>query len=179
LAGFEAAEVEHGVRQLTELPYWPATHDGGLASLAALKNLTSQLIGRLCQAAEIATLAAHGTGPLTRYDADLVVPASTRIECGLLKAVTAHYVMNRHGVTEIRAHQREVLLELVDQLEAVGDDALEPVFGQAWREAPDDDGRRRVVIDQVASLTDTSALAWRARLAAASRVSRDQKGNSS
>ena len=38
-------------------------------------------------------------------------------------------------------------------------DALESVFLQDWNEATNDDERLRVVIDQVASLTDNSALA--------------------
>ena len=145
------------------MPCWPAAHDGSLASLAALKNLTSQLIGRFCQAAEAATREAYGRGPLARYAADLVVPRSARIECGLLKATTAHYVMNREGVTAIRARQREVLLELVDQLAAAGGSSLEPLFATLWTAAPDDRARLRVIVDQVASLTDTSALIWHGR----------------
>ncbi len=44
----ELAEVFDG---LLALPCWPASFDGGPRSLAALKNLTSELIGRLCGAA--------------------------------------------------------------------------------------------------------------------------------
>jgi len=159
----ETPELEHAVRELISMPSWPAAHDGSLVSLAALKNLTSQLIGRFCQAAEAATREAYGRGDLTRYGADLVVPRSARNECGLLKAVTAHYVMNREGVTAIRARQRDVLLELIDQLTRIGGEALEPLFAAEWAIASDDDARLRVVIDQVASLTDTSALLWHER----------------
>jgi dGTPase len=163
LTDVDRGDVEEAVGRLISLPYWPASHDGNLASLAALKNLTSQLIGRFCQAAEAATREAYGRGPLIRYDVDLVVPSFARVECGLLKAVTAHYVMNREGVTAIRAHQREVLLELVDDLVRRGGEALQPVFAAMWSNADDDNARRRVVIDQVASLTDTSALRWHRR----------------
>ena len=73
--------------------------------LAAVKNLTSELVGRFCQAAQEATLAA-GTGaggrPLRRYDADLVVPRRQLLECALLKAVAAHYVMSREGAAARR-----------------------------------------------------------------------------
>jgi dGTPase len=156
-------ELEVGVRSLISMPCWPAAHDGGLKSLAALKNLTSQLIGRFCQGAEAATREAYGRGPLTRYSADLVVPRADRLECALLKAVTAHYVMNREGVTTIRTRQRTLLLELVAQLCAQGSAALEPVFRTTWEAASDDASRLRVVVDQVASLTDTSAVIWHAR----------------
>jgi dGTPase len=154
------SEFERAVDELTRLPCWPTQYDGTVKSLAVLKNLTSQLIGRFCQAAEAATREAYGRSALTRYGADLVVPRATRVECALLKAVTAHYVMNREGITTIRARQREILLELVDSLAAVGGDALEPAFAAVWRDADDDAARLRVVVDQVASLTDTSALAW-------------------
>jgi dGTPase len=166
LTGIDREALRVGVHELAALPYWPARHDGSLASLAALKNLTSQLIGRFCQAADAATREAFGRAPLTRYDADLVVPQQARIECGLLKAVTAHYVMNRDGVTAIRARQRTVLSELVEGLSAAGGAALEPAFAQSWNEAADDAGRLRAVVDQVASLTDTSAFAWHRQLVA-------------
>jgi dGTPase len=156
-------ELEVGVHSLILLACWPAAYDGSLKSLAALKNLTSELIGRFCQGAEAATREAYGRGPLTRYAADLVVPRADRLECALLKAVTAHYVMNREGVTSIRSRQRTVLLELISQLWDQGSAALEPVFRTAWEAAPGDDARLRVVIDQVASLTDTSAVIWHAR----------------
>ena len=156
-------ELEVGVRNLVAMPCWPAAHDGSLNSLAALKNLTSQLIGRFCGGAEAATREAYGRGPLTRYVADLVVPRADRVECALLKAVTAHYVMNREGVGAIHDRQRALLLELIDQLRTQGSRALEPVFRTTWEAATDDDARLRVVVDQVASLTDTSAVIWHRR----------------
>ena len=128
------AEIDRAVEELTRMVCWPAAHDGSLKSLAALKNLTSQLIGRFCQAAEAATREVYGRGPLMRYQANLVVPGSARIECGLLKAVTAHYVMNREGVTIIRAHQRDAdfqgVLDRIGEarLAVVGDDLGAVVF---------------------------------------------------
>ena len=80
---------------LLALPCWPPAFDGGLESLAALKNLTSELIGRFCRSSQEATLGARPPGvPLTRYAADLVVPRRQRLECALLKGVTAQYVMS-------------------------------------------------------------------------------------
>ena len=55
-----------------------------------------------------------------------------------------------------------IVEDLVDVLMADSprpSDALESVFLQDWNEATNDDERLRVVIDQVASLTDNSALA--------------------
>ena len=81
----ELAEV---FDDLLALPCWPDGFDGGPRSLAALKNLTSELIGRLCGAAHQATMDASGGRPITRYDADLQVPRRQRLECALLKGVT-------------------------------------------------------------------------------------------
>jgi dGTPase len=41
---------------------------------------------------------------------------------------------------------------------------LEPALRPDWLAAPDDAARLRVVIDQVARLTDLSAADWHARL---------------
>jgi dGTPase len=64
------------------------------------------------------------------------------------------------------SRQRELLEALVEALVASGADALDRPFADDWRAAADDAGRRRVVIDQVASLTDASAVTWHDRLAA-------------
>jgi dGTPase len=150
---------------LLELPCWPAAVDGGLESLAALKNLTSELIGRFCSAAQAATLQAGPPGvPLTRYAADLVVPRQQRLECALLKGVTAQYVMARAGAAQSQAREREVIAELAAAVLAGAPDVLEPVFRPAFAAAGSDQERLRIAVDQIASLTDTSAIAWHHRL---------------
>ncbi len=55
--------------------------------------------------------------------------------------------------------QREILTELVEALCRRAPDQLEPIFADAWKAAADDAARLRVVIDQVASLTDPAAAA--------------------
>lgn len=143
---------------------WPtAPYDGSRRSLAALKNLTSDLIGRFCGAVQHATFAA-GEGPFVRYAADLVVPERTRLEIAVLKGVAAHYVMRADDRVALMERQRELLAELVRLLVDRGPDALERPFADDWAAAADDAGRLRVVVDQVASLTDQSAVALHAAL---------------
>ena len=150
--------------ELLALPEWPAGFDGTNPSLVALKALTSSLIGRFCRAAHAATGRQHGPGPHGRYAADVEVPTRTRAECGLLKAVAARYVMTRPGVIRAQDREREVLAGLVELLHERAPKHLEPPRAADWQAAADDAGRRRVVIDQVASLTDAAAAALHERL---------------
>ena len=62
------------------------------------------------------------------------------------------------------ARQREMLTELVAALVKAGGGELEPWIAPECDAAADEGGRLRVVIDQVSSLTDASAVAWHARL---------------
>jgi len=204
--GVTEAELTEILDALLALDIWPASYDGAPGTVAALKNLTSELIGRFCVAAQQATLAAASesaphpttaaphptaaashptaaaspnpalslvspfshTSPVghsfTRYAADLVVPRRQRLECALLKAITARYVMNRAGVFAAQARERELLAELAHAIERGAPQTLDPLLRPSWAAAGTDAARRRVVIDQVASLTDTSAIAWHHRL---------------
>ncbi len=153
--------------RLLALDFWPCHFDGSRTSSAGVKHLTSELIGRLCGAAEHATRPA-GQPPLARYEADLVVPQRQRLECALLKGVTAYYVMSRSGVVAAQARERELISELAEAILGGTPGTLDPVFRPEFEAAADDAGRLRVVIDQIASLTDTSATAWHQRLRSAS-----------
>ncbi|MHA6795741.1 deoxyguanosinetriphosphate triphosphohydrolase [Pseudonocardia bannensis] len=130
----------------------------------ALKRLTSELVGRFIRAATDATLDAHGDGPLRRYAADLVVPPQAAAEVALLKAVALRYVMSDPDRLAMQARQRELLAELAAALHAGAPATLDPVRAEDWAEAGDDAARLRVVIDQIAMLTDQQAVAWAARL---------------
>jgi dGTPase len=156
----ERAELGAAIDRLTALPFWPAAYAGSLRDLAALKNLTSQLIGRFCTAAELETRAGFGGGHLTRYAADLVVPREQRLEVAVLKAVANRWVMQRAGAGPIYARQREVIQELVSALRLTAPESLDPMLRDTYLAAPDDAARLRVVVDQVASLTDHSVEAW-------------------
>ncbi|HEU5033135.1 MAG TPA: deoxyguanosinetriphosphate triphosphohydrolase, partial [Mycobacteriales bacterium] len=96
-----ADDLAAAAERLAALPFWPRGFDGTVSALAALKRMTSELIGRFTAAATAATREAHGAVPLTRYRADLVVPAAARDECAILKAVAARYVMQRPQVRAV------------------------------------------------------------------------------
>jgi dGTPase len=134
------------------------------AAHVALKRLTSELVGRFVVAATDATRARHGDRPLRRYAADLVVPARARAEVALLKAVALRYVMSDPRRLAMQARQRELLAELGAALLAGAPAVLDPVLAEDWGAAPDDAARLRVVVDQVALLTDQQAVARHAAL---------------
>jgi dGTPase len=165
LPDVEDAELDDAVHELLSGTAWPRTsYDGSRAAQGALKNLTSALIGRFCTQVRAATVAAYGEQPLTRYSADVVVPRNTVLTVTALKGVAAHYVMRADDRVAVLEHQREVVTELVSLLRLRGPAELMPAYRADFEAAPDDAGRLRVVIDQVASLTDASAVVWHARL---------------
>lgn len=160
LPDLATGEVAEAVARLRAMPAWVGRFDGSHRSLAALKDMASQLIGRFTGAVEIATRERHGLGRLTRYAADVVVPRPTLVEIAALKGVAAVWVMTAESRQPGYAREREILTELVDALVARAPLNLSPPFAACWEQAPDDAARLRVVIDQVASLTDASAVAW-------------------
>jgi len=164
LPGVADDDLEVALAGLRSVASWPrSAYDGSRRSLAALKNLTSDLIGRFCGSVQHATFAA-GAGPFVRFRADLVVPQETRLEIAVLKGIAAHYVMQAADRVASMERQRELITELVAALLDRGPSALDPVFVADWHAARGDGERLRVVVDQVASLTDASAVARHARL---------------
>ncbi|WP_406187566.1 deoxyguanosinetriphosphate triphosphohydrolase [Streptomyces sp. NBC_01006] len=162
-------ELRDALDRLMEQDWWAHGYDGSAVAQARLKDATSQLIGRFCLAAEGATREAYGSGRLTRYAAELVVPREARNECAVLKAVADLYVMQRDEQERLRADQRIVLAELAEALSARAPEGLDPQFRAIFDAAPDDRARKRAVIDQIAALTDASARSLHARLARRAR----------
>ena len=164
LADITEAEMVIALTALQKISCWPRYYDGTHRSLARLKDLASQLIGRFAQAAEVATQEKYGDSNLTRYSANLVVPRAQRVEVALLKSMAGHYVINA-DTSQIRyGEQQKLLTELVEAILASAPATLEGFFLQDWQRAENDQQRVRVVIDQVASLTDPGAIALHNRL---------------
>jgi dGTPase len=164
LADITEAEMQIALSSLQKLSCWPRYYDGTHRSLARLKDLASQLIGRFAQAAEVATQEKYGDGDLTRYSANLVVPRAQRVEVALLKSMAGHYVINADDSQIRYADQQKLLTELVEAILESAPATLEGFFLQDWQQAQTDQQRLRVVIDQVASLTDPGAVALHTRL---------------
>ena len=156
--------LEGAARELLALPVVAQLaspgYDASLGAQVALKRLTSELVGRFAAAAVTGTRAAHGEGPLRRYTAELAVPEQVAAEVALLKALALRYVMSDPQRLAMQDGQRRLLIDLVGALARRAPEALDTAFHPAWLAAADDAARLRVVIDQVASLTDAQAHSW-------------------
>jgi dGTPase len=162
---YDDALLEGAYERLRRIDSWPTTpYDGSRLELARLKNLTSRLIGRFCTGVREAVENAELPTPLTRYAADVPIPADVRAEIAVLKGIAAHFVMKADDRVVANATQREILSDLVAAFAKGNGWSMEPAFAADLALAVDDAARLRVVIDQVASLTDVSAVDAHRRL---------------
>ncbi len=160
---FSRDQLEDALFRLTRLPEWIDSFDGTRTDLARLKNLTSDLIGRFARAATTATREAYDVSVLTRYRAHVVVPSVIAAEMAVLKGIIGAFVVSIDRRREIYRVQRRLLAGLATALWE-RPEALDAIHAEDFAAATTDAGRRRVVVDQVASLTDQLALAWHGRL---------------
>ncbi|WP_105565155.1 deoxyguanosinetriphosphate triphosphohydrolase [Microbacterium halophytorum] len=167
---FSREELADGLYRLSRQPMWPRSFDRSRADIGRLKNLTSDLIGRFATECVRATHEAYGTERLARYGAHVVVPRDVEVEIAVLKGIMGATIAGTDTRRGIYHEQRRVLERLAntllstDTLFSSGADRLDPEFAADFAEARTDAERQRVVVDQVASLTDQTALAWHNRL---------------
>ncbi|MFW0112668.1 deoxyguanosinetriphosphate triphosphohydrolase [Rothia sp. CCM 9416] len=160
LPGVEDSTLDQALSRLEALGRWVPYMSGTRSSMAAFKALTSKLIGRFAASSMVATRQLYGNQPLTRYQAQLVVPEETEHEIAVLKGIATAFVMTPRDAGAHSENQQEILEFLVHAL-LDNPDYLDPVFAADLRElGPNEDtARLRLVIDQVACLTDRSAAA--------------------
>jgi dGTPase len=153
--------------RLRSLPNWPTSFKRDQATLGELKNLASDLIGRFVSLTTTSS-AADTDLPMVRYGANLNVPEDVRSEIAVLKGIVSAFLMSHESRRPVYQWQRELLVELAEALLASNGQNLDVYCTAAWSQAKTDIQKKRVVVDQVASLTDQSAITLHNRLVAKS-----------
>ena len=142
-----------------------ADFDFTLSAWAGLKGLTSQLVGRYVGAVTQATrdgnaelLAGSGcTGSpgLGRQHGRLVVPPDVEAEVRLLKTVAVLYVMDQPAHQARQDRQRDRIYRVHEYLRAGAPGTLDTMFRTWFNAAETDVERERVIVDQIASMTES------------------------
>lgn len=157
------SELDQALERLQANQYWPVHFDATGADLGQLKNLTSALIGSFVGRATDATLQNNGAN-ISRYSAHIITPVEVRAEIAVLKGLVSVFLMSHASRRPFYEWQRAILTELCDALLAANGAHLDHYAANAWREAKTEQAQRRVIVDQIASLTDQSALTLHNRL---------------
>jgi dGTPase len=148
--------LNKALNSLIKQSWWVKSFTATQVDMAALKNMTSHLIGKFTEEIEQATKAGNKAENFTRYNANLIVPLDTKAQIAVLKAVVNLFVMQRKGAAENYAKEQDLILNIVAGLQN-NPQKLDPQFKHQFENAGSSKEAKRAVIDQVASLTDSSA----------------------
>ncbi len=156
-----ASEIDESIlskalNSLINQSWWVKSFTATQVDMASLKNMTSHLIGKFTEEIEQATKSGNKENNLIRYNANLIVPLDTKAQIAVLKSVVNLFVMQRKGAAENYAKEQDLILSIVDGLQN-NPLKLDPQFKQQYDNAESSKEAKRAVIDQVASLTDSSA----------------------
>jgi dGTPase len=148
--------LNKALNSLIKQSWWVKSFTATQVDMAALKNMTSHLIGKFTEEIEQATKAGNKAENFTRYNTNLIVPLDTKAQIAVLKAVVNLFVMQRKGAAENYAKEQDLILNIVEGLQN-NPQKLDPQFKHQFDNAGSSKEAKRAVIDQVASLTDSSA----------------------
>lgn len=157
-------QLEEALISLQQSEFWLYSFDGSPRQLAQLKNLASDLIGSFVSRTTESILENASKSKLTRYHAGVIIPGRVKSEIAVLKGIVAASVMTHGDRQPFYERQRVLLIELADILMSLNGAKLDSISLDAWHRASSEQSKRRVIVDQVASLTDPAAIAMHAQL---------------
>ncbi|NME88413.1 deoxyguanosinetriphosphate triphosphohydrolase [Corynebacterium stationis] len=152
--GGTAEELLDAADSLRQLPI--VSHhkfDYTLKSYVELKKMTSELVGRYVGATISATK--DSSDMLGRQHGKLVIPPAAEAEVRLLKTIAVLYVMDTPVHLRRQDRQRERIYRVFDYLTAGAPGTLDPIFRMWWEQANTPAERQRVIVDQIASMTES------------------------
>ncbi|SJM45672.1 dNTP triphosphohydrolase, broad substrate specificity, subgroup 2 [Corynebacterium glutamicum] len=155
--GGSPAELIEGAASLRELPVVAAAadFDFSLRSYAALKAMTSELVGRYVGSIIESTKKTHAGIDVGRMHGDLIIPETAASEVKLLKTLAVLYVMDDPGHLARQNRQRDRIFRVFDYLVLGAPGSLDPMYRQWFIEADSESEQIRVIVDQIASMTES------------------------
>ena len=138
--------------------YWLQSYSGTPREAGQLKNLTSSVIGSFVSRTTEATFQANADSLFARYAGDVVVPIEVEAEIAIFKGLASYFLMSLDERVGYYEDQRTLLKELADVLLASNGEYLDGYSQEAWSRAKSDTEKHRVIVDQIAVLTDAAAL---------------------
>lgn len=156
-------QLDEALTNLQEGPHWIHGFDSTPRDLAQLKNLSSDLIGSFVSRTTESILQNASKESLTRYRAGVIIPSKVKSEIAVLKGIVASQVMTHNSRQPLYERQRVILTELATALLSQPE-RLDSISTEAWQSASSETAKRRVIVDQVGSLTDPAAIALHAEL---------------
>ncbi|AKF28038.1 deoxyguanosinetriphosphate triphosphohydrolase [[Brevibacterium] flavum] len=155
--GGSPAELIEGAASLRELPVVAAAadFDFSLRSYAALKAMTSELVGRYVGSTIESTKKTHAGIDVGRMHGDLIIPETAASEVKLLKTLAVLYVMDDPGHLARQNRQRDRIFRVFDYLVLGAPGSLDPMYRQWFIEANSESEQIRVIVDQIASMTES------------------------
>lgn len=138
--------------------YWLESYSKTPREAGQLKNLTSSVIGSFVSRTTQATFQANADSLYARYAADVVVPLEVEAEIAIFKGLASYFLMSLDERVGYYEDQRTLLKELADVLLASNGKYLDGYSLEAWNRATNDTQKHRVIVDQIAVLTDAAAV---------------------
>ena len=138
--------------------YWLESYSKTPREAGQLKNLTSSVIGSFVSRTTQATFQANADSLYARYAADVVVPLEVEAEIAIFKGLASYFLMSLDERVGYYEDQRALLRELADVLIASNGKHLDGYSLDAWNRATSDSQKHRVIVDQIAVLTDAAAV---------------------
>ena len=153
---YSVHDVEDGILSgrvslsvLWDLVELAALAEKGQRAFGGSADLLVEAAGRLRQLPVVAAAADYDGG------GGLVVPAEAAAEVQLLKTIAVLYVMDNPLHQKRQDRQRDRIYRVYDYLTLGAPGSLDPMFSDWYISADTDAQRQRVIIDQIASMTES------------------------